>query len=129
MKSGVWYLGMFSKSACLFRWGWERGVQKEKKPTPHLLQPKDAYLLCGFYSPNSSSRSELGREANQITAEITARCAKMPQGFRLGVNSFVLGAEEHSLMQDLMVCNSIKAVLQTVSGIGACVSLCRAPAQ
>lgn len=34
------------------------------------------------------SRSELGREANQITAVITAGCAKTPQAFKLGVNAF-----------------------------------------
>lgn len=102
----------------------------KRKKTPHLLQHKYGYLLvCFFLVKIVPSRSELGRKANQIIAMITVGCAKMPQGLKLWVNTFVLGAEDHSLMQELMVYRSIKVVFQIVSGIGVCASFYRAAAQ
>lgn len=63
--------------------------KKKRNPTQHLLQPKCAYLLvCFFLVKIVPSRSELGRKANQIIAMITVGCAKMPQGFKLRVNTF-----------------------------------------
>lgn len=53
----------------------------------------------------------------------------MPQGLKLWVNTFVLGAEDHSLMQELMVYRSIDVVFQIVSEIGACASFYKAAAQ
>lgn len=72
---------MFSKSACLPHLRGEAAL---------LLQPTCAYLLLWFSSLVKvvPSRSELGRKTNQIIAVITLGCAKVPQGFKLGVNTF-----------------------------------------
>lgn len=102
----------------------------KRKKTPHLLQHRDGYLLvCFFLVKIVPSRSELGRKAYQIIAMITVGCAKLPQGLKLWVNTFVLGAEDHSLMQELMVYSSIKIAFQRVSGIGECAFFHRAAAQ